>query len=123
MVRAFGWPGVADVLSANPDPAKTLNGIPPGEAVIMLAHEPDYADEVCRLPVDLQLSGHSHGGQIRIPLLPPMYLPPMGKKYVLGTYQVGPLILYTNAGLGTLGIPARLDCPPEITFLTLHAAK
>ena len=55
-------------------------------------------------------------------MLPPLYLPEMAKKYVLGTYQVGPLTLYTNAGLGTIGVPARLNCPPEITLLTLRPA-
>jgi predicted MPP superfamily phosphohydrolase len=44
----------------------------------------------------------------------------MAKKYVLGRYQVGPLTLYTTAGLGTVGVPVRLNCPPEITLLTLR---
>ena len=116
----FWLAGVNDVLSQTADLAKTLRPVPAGEAVILLAHEPDFADEASRFPVDLQLSGHSHGGQIRIPLLPPLYLPPMGKKYILGEYHVGPLTLYTNAGLGTLLIPMRLNCPPEITLLTLR---
>jgi predicted MPP superfamily phosphohydrolase len=90
--------------------------------VILLAHEPDFADEASRFPVDLQLSGHSHGGQIRVPLLPPLYLPSLAKKYILGTYHIGPLTLYTNAGLGTIGVPMRLNCPPEITLLTLRPA-
>lgn len=112
--------GVNDVLSKTADLTKTLRRVPLGEAVILLAHEPDFADEVSRFPIDLQLSGHSHGGQIRIPLLPPLYLPVMAKKYVLGKYQVGPLALYTNAGLGTVAVPVRLNCPPEITLLTLR---
>ncbi|MGA8215249.1 MAG: metallophosphoesterase [Candidatus Sulfotelmatobacter sp.] len=112
--------GVNDVLGRTADLSKALHGVPAGEAVILLAHEPDFADEASQSPIDLQLSGHSHGGQVRIPLLPPLYLPPMAKKYVWGTYRVGPLTLYTNAGLGTLGIPMRLNCPPEITFLTLR---
>jgi len=112
--------GVNDVLGRTADLSKTLHGVPAGEAVILLAHEPDFADEASQFPIDLQLSGHSHGGQVRIPLLPPLYLPPMAKKYVWGTYRVGPLTLYTNAGLGTIGVPMRLNCPPEITFLTLR---
>jgi predicted MPP superfamily phosphohydrolase len=112
--------GVNDVLNKTADLPKTLRRVPAGEAVILLAHEPDFADEAARFPVDLQLSGHSHGGQVRIPLLPPLYLPPLAKKYVWGTYQVGPLALYTNAGLGTFGVPVRLNCPPEITLLTLR---
>jgi uncharacterized protein len=112
--------GVIDVLSRKADLPKTLSRVPAGEAVILLAHEPDFADEASRFPIDLQLSGHSHGGQIRVPLLPPLFLPEMARKYVWGTYQIGPLPLYTNAGLGTVGLPIRLNCPPEITLLTLR---
>ncbi len=114
--------GVNDVISGGADLAHALRGVPSDEAVILLAHEPDFADEASRSPIDLQLSGHSHGGQVRLPLLPPLYLPEMAKKYVLGSYQVGRLALYTNAGLGTVGIPVRLNCPPEITLLTLRSS-
>ena len=117
----FWLAGVDDVLSRTADLSKTLRRVPAGEAVVLLAHEPDFADEASKFPIDLQLSGHSHGGQVRIPLLPPLYLPVMAKKYVMGTYQVGPLPLYTNAGLGTLGVPVRLNCPPEITLITLKS--
>jgi len=117
----FWLAGVNDVLSRTADLSQTLNGIPAGEAVVLLAHEPDFADVASRFPVDLQLSGHSHAGQIRVPLLPPLYLPEMAKKYFHGTYQVGPLALYTTAGLGTISVPVRLNCPPEITLLTLRS--
>jgi len=112
--------GVNDVLSKTADLPKTLRRIPAGEAVILLAHEPDFADQAAKYPIDLQLSGHSHGGQVRIPLLPPLYLPKMAKKYIWGSHQVGSLKLYTTAGLGTIGVPIRLNCPPEITLLTLR---
>jgi uncharacterized protein len=117
----FWLAGVNDVISQTADLSKTLRRVPAGEAVILLAHEPDFADDASEFPVDLQLSGHSHGGQVRIPLLPPLYLPIMARKYVWGTYQVGPLPLYTNAGLGTVGVPMRLNCPPEVTLLTLRS--
>jgi uncharacterized protein len=117
----FWLSGVNDVLSGTADLPATIRGIPPNEAVILLAHEPDFADEAARYPLDLQLSGHSHGGQIRIPLVPPFYLPELAKKYPMGTYQVGPLPLYTNAGLGTVDVPIRFNCPPEITLITLHS--
>ncbi len=116
----FWLAGVNDALSHTADLPGTLKPVPSDEAVILLAHEPDFADQASQYPIDLQLSGHSHGGQVRLPLLPPLYLPEMGKKYVLGTYQVGPLQLYTNAGLGTVGVPVRLNCPPEITLLTIR---
>jgi uncharacterized protein len=112
--------GVSDVLSGTADVPKTLHDVPSGEPVVLLVHEPDFADYVARFPVDLQLSGHSHGGQVRLPFLPPLYLPKLAKKYVSGFYQVGPLNLYTNVGLGTVAVPVRLNCPPEITLLTLH---
>ncbi len=114
--------GVDDVIYGSADLTKTLHNIPASEAVILLAHEPDFADEACKFPIDLQLSGHSHGGQVRIPLLPPLYLPELAKKYIWGSYRVGGLSLYTNAGLGTVNIPVRLNCPPEITLLTLRSS-
>jgi predicted MPP superfamily phosphohydrolase len=118
----FWLSGVNDVLSRTADLSKALRRVPAGEAVILLAHEPDFADEASKFPIDLQLSGHSHGGQVRIPLLPPLYLPEMGRKYILGTYHVGPITLYTSAGLGTVDVPMRLNCPPEITLLTLRSS-
>jgi uncharacterized protein len=117
----FWLAGVTDVLSHSADLPKTLHNVPSTEAAILLAHEPDFADRASKYPIDLQLSGHTHGGQIRLPWLPPLYLPKMGKKYVWGTYQVGPLTLYTNAGLGTIVLPMRLNCPPEITMITLRS--
>lgn len=113
--------GVEDVLTRTADLTQTLRHVPSDEAVILLAHEPDFADQAARFPIDLQLSGHSHGGQVRIPFLRPLYLPAMAKKYVMGTYQVGPLTLYTNAGLGTVDIPVRLNCPPEVTLITIRS--
>jgi len=71
--------------------------------------------------VDLQLSGHSHGGQVRFPLLGAVYLPPMARKYPYGLNQIGRLKVYTNRGLGTIFLPVRFGCPPEITLLTLQS--
>jgi hypothetical protein len=118
----FWLGGVNDVITGNPDLDVTLDPVPGDEATVLLAHEPDFADHVARHPVDLQLSGHSHGGQVRIPLVGPLYLPEMGRKYVWGRYAVGSLTLYTNPGLGTFGLPVRWNCPPEITLLTLRRA-
>lgn len=118
----FWLAGVNDVLSRTTDLDAALHSVPGNEATILLAHEPDYADYVARHPVDLQLSGHSHGGQVRIPLVGPPYLPTLARKYVWGRYHIGGLTLYTNPGLGTLGLPIRWNCPPEITLLTLRRA-
>jgi uncharacterized protein len=119
----FWLSGVSDVLARTSDLDATLASVPRDEATILMAHEPDYADYVARYPVDLQLSGHSHGGQIRLPFLPPFYLPAMARKYYSGLYRVGPLTVYTNPGLGTMGVPIRWNCPPEVTLLTLRSGK
>jgi uncharacterized protein len=112
--------GVDDVLTGKPDLKQALKGVPATEPVVLLAHEPDFADYVSH--TDLQLSGHSHGGQIRIPLVGAPYLPVMGRKYPQGLRKIGPLTLYTNAGIGTIVVPMRLHCPPEITLITLRRA-
>jgi predicted MPP superfamily phosphohydrolase len=95
----------------------------PDVPVILMVHEPDYADTVRQHPrfpmIDVMLSGHTHGGQVRLPLAGPMVLPPMGRKYVEGAFQIGHMQLYVNRGLGTVGLPMRLNCPPEITHITL----
>jgi uncharacterized protein len=119
----FWLAGVDDVLERRADLDATLHHIPADEPVILLAHEPDYADHVAHYSVDLQLSGHSHGGQVRIPFVGALYLPGLAKKYVWGLYKIGALTLYTNPGIGTANIPVRLNCPPEVTLLTLRHAR
>ena len=118
----FWLAGVDDVLSGTSDLKETLHHVPADEAMVLLAHEPDYADRVAHFPVDLQLSGHSHGGQVRVPFVPPLFLPELARKYIWGLYKIGGLTLYTNPGLGTVGVPVRINCPPEITLLTLRCS-
>jgi uncharacterized protein len=113
--------GVDDILDGKPDLGLALKAIPPAEPVVLLAHEPDWADYAAKYPVDLQLSGHSHGGQIRIPFIGAPYLPELARKYPWGLRRIGLLTLYTNSGIGTIRIPVRFDCPPEITLFTLRA--
>jgi uncharacterized protein len=113
--------GVDDVLTGHADVDRALRGVPRDEATLLLVHEPDYADYAAHHPVDLQLSGHSHGGQMRLPFVGPPYLPPLARKYPEGLRRVGSLALNTNCGIGTSYLPVRLNCPPEITLLTLRA--
>ena len=115
--------GVDDVFEKQDDLPKTLAAVPEKEATVLLAHEPDFAEEVAGFPVDLQLSGHSHGGQIVLPWVGPLYLPPLGRRYPKGLHRIAPLTLYTNVGLGTIRIPARWNCPPEVTLITLRAGS
>jgi len=117
----FWVAGVDDIMDGDPDVDLTLRGIPPEEAVVALVHEPDFARQLMRYPVDLQLSGHSHGGQIWLPGIGAPWLPELARKYPRGLYRVGALTLYTNIGLGTIRLPIRLNCPPEITLFTLRS--
>ncbi len=93
------------------------------DAVILLAHEPDYADVVSQHGgVDLMLSGHTHGGQVCLPLIGAPTLPPMGRKYVEGLFAFpGGLQLYVNRGIGAMKLPVRFRCRPEITVITLRS--
>lgn len=98
----------------------------PHEPVVLLCHAPDYADTVLCHPsgssVALMLSGHTHGGQVRLPLVGPLELPTLGKKYVEGWFRLHRLQLYVNRGIGSVGLPFRLNCPPEISLFTLRSA-
>ena len=114
--------GVDDVRQRRADLNRALRLVPADQAVILLAHEPDYADLAAQHPIDLQLSGHSHGGQVRLPVFGPLILPYLGRKYPHGLYQIGALQLYTNRGLGVVAPPVRFNCPPEITLFTLRAS-
>jgi predicted MPP superfamily phosphohydrolase len=113
--------GIDDLLRGLPDLGAALSKIPAGECRILLAHEPDFADVVASTAVDLQLSGHSHGGQIWIPGLGAPWLPPLARKYPRGLHKIGELTLYTNIGIGTIRAPIRINCQPEITLITLRA--
>jgi hypothetical protein len=100
---------------------EVLAHMPDKGAAILLAHEPEFADRSAKTGrFDLQLSGHSHGGQVRLFNLA-MLPVPHGMKYRSGQYQIGKMIQYTNRGLGTGTLPLRINCRPEITVLTLRA--
>ena len=96
--------------------------IPRDECAILLAHEPDFADtSALDGRFDLQISGHSHGGQIVIPYFGPPILPHLGKKYSMGLYQVRDMLQYTNRGVGMIPPYIRFNCRPEITVFTLES--
>ena len=114
--------GVDDHLTNKDDLERVIDQIPAGSSAILLAHEPDYADISSKSGTfDLQLSGHSHGGQICLPYFGSLYLPRYGRKYSSGIYRINGMVLYTNRGLGTSWLPFRYNCPPEIALFTLSA--
>lgn len=115
--------GIEDCIAGRPDLDQALRNVPESDFRLLLAHEPDFADEAARRGIPLQLSGHSHGGQFRLPGLGPIYLPPLGRKYPMGLYRLpGGTQVYTNVGLGVISPPFRLSCRPELTHLTLRSA-
>ena len=112
--------GLDDGIHGDPDVAKALAGAPDGATRLLLAHEPDLADLV--RPdhrVALQISGHTHGGQVRFPLVGALMKPPLGQKYVAGLYRAPACAVYTSRGIGVTGLPFRFLAPPEITLITL----
>ena len=115
--------GLDDVLARRAQLARVVYSLPQdGEAAIVLVHEPDYADTVAfTRRFDLQISGHSHGGQVTAPLLGPLELTNMAYKYVAGLYQVGDMLLYTNRGLGAVPPRVRFNCRPEITIFNIFS--
>lgn len=91
-------------------------------AALLLAHEPDFADTSAATgKFDLQISGHTHGGQVVIPFLGAPILPALGKKYPSGLYEVGDMFQYTNRGVGTDRLAIRINCPAEITIFILES--
>lgn len=113
--------GVDDTMEKLDDLDFVLEQTPEEGAAILLAHEPDFARKSASSGrFDLQLSGHSHGGQIVLPLVGPPVLPPLGRKYPKGFYKIKDMHLYTNRGIGTTSIRLRINCPPEIAVLALQ---
>lgn len=114
--------GLGDQAWGDDDLDALLDRLPPGGPAILLAHEPDVADIAG--PTErfaLQLSGHTHGGQVRPPLLQrPLILPSWGQHYPDGLAQVGGMTVYTNRGLGMIRPWFRFNCRPELTLLELQ---
>jgi predicted MPP superfamily phosphohydrolase len=102
-------------LGAGPDLEGALASVPRDLARVLLAHQPRYAAVASRADIDLQLSGHTHGGQIN-----PGFRPiDLFYRYVAGRYDVGSMQLYVNRGFGTVGPPTRIGALPEITKIVL----
>lgn len=114
--------GIEDTLLGDPKPEQAFAQVPRGAATLALWHEPDAADAAAAFGPFAQLSGHSHGGQIRVAGLGEVAVPAGGRRYPIGHYRVGEMQLYVSRGLGTYRPPLRLNCPPEVTLVTLVAS-
>lgn len=118
--------GLDDFLLGKPQVQRTLQSLRTTDFNILFVHEPDVVDQFMDYPVDLQLSGHSHGGQVRIPFLKPLITTSLANKYIEGLYSFNgkdrSLQLYVNPGIGTTRFPIRLFVKPELTVIQLiHA--
>lgn len=115
--------GIDDVLIGYGDPSIASWGRPDYYNII-LAHEPDLADDVLNYNVDLMISGHTHGRQINLKFFDSYILPPYGKEYISGLYQFHngrEAKLYVNSGIGMTKLPFRFLSPPELTSITLKS--
>lgn len=107
-------------LGPAPSPARAMEGIPDATLRILLAHRPKFARENAALGYDLQLSGHTHGGQ----MLPGQFVVFLFNKYLAGLYQVGKMSLYVTRGTGHFGnAPVRVFAPSEISLLILRSGE
>lgn len=125
LLDGFAVAGIESLYYGRPNLTHALRNVPADMPTILLAHEPDFADLTKRDErVKLQLSGHTHGGQVLFPFLPPLYLPIFGRKYITGLHKIDHLHLYVTRGVGVSHKGRiRFRCPPEISLLTLVNAK
>lgn len=112
--------GFDDVIEGTPDIDKALRGIPKGAYKVALFHSPIFYDSIYT-KVNLSLSGHTHGGQVRIPFLPPIWVPEGSGEYVLGWYEKSQSKMYVSRGIGTSILPIRLFCRPEIVVIDIKS--
>jgi predicted MPP superfamily phosphohydrolase len=107
------WRDVQDLPSALGE--TTMN-----DAVILLSHNPDYVEEIRDHRVGLVLSGHTHGGQVDLPIIGAPVVPSIyGQKYIHGLVQGPATQVFVTRGIGTITPPVRLFCRPEIALITL----
>jgi uncharacterized protein len=114
--------GVDDLWCGKPDIASAVDDATSSDAVLVVSHNPDFAEKLRDTRVGLMLSGHTHGGQliaagIKNPFIPSAY----GDKYSHGLVEAPTTNVYVSRGLGLTGLPVRYNCPPELTLLTLSA--
>ena len=115
--------GFDDPVVGAPDPARALAGIAAGDVAVWLIHGPAYVDTLPKsTPIPAMiLSGHTHGGQIRLPGVT-LYTPPGSGRYVSGWYRDALAPLYVSRGIGTATIRMRFFCRPELPVFTLRRA-
>jgi predicted MPP superfamily phosphohydrolase len=114
--------GVDDPFVGAPDLDAALSGAPPGALRVLLCHAPGFAPNVPPGAVSLMLAGHTHGGQVRLPLLGALWTPGCSGPFEQGLYHVAGTPLYVSRGVGMSLVPVRFLCSPEVTLVTLRTA-
>lgn len=108
--------GFDDATAGSPDVERALAGVPAGVATLALFHSPILFERVAGR-VSLALAGHTHAGQVRLPLLPPLWLPQGSGRFVAGRYDDRGSTLYVSRGVGTSIAPVRFFCRPEVAVV------
>lgn len=118
-------PGLDSIWGGELDPSRTWKNHRSGDPVIALMHEPDVFDHLRENhPLSLQLSGHTHGGQCRVPFIG--YSPAKvkyGRNYIYGHFEKANSQLWVGRGIGTVGLRVRFSCQPELTLLSLRSSS
>lgn len=112
--------GIDDAVLGRPDLSSTYASIPDEAKSLVVWHQPDWAEQSASYGASLQLSGHSHGGQVRLPVIGPVAAPVGGRRFVAGRNLVDGMTVYTSRGVGVYRPPVRFRCPPEVTLITLR---
>lgn len=118
--KAFWLAGVDDPVTKRANLKRTLQGIPPGEPVLLLAHAPSILAQAAKAGIGLVLVGHTHGGQVGIPLLVRLSKYANRSLHMSGLVQEGDTAMYVNRGIGTKTLPVRLLCRPEIALIEIR---
>ncbi|MDQ3713056.1 MAG: metallophosphoesterase [Acidobacteriota bacterium] len=116
---SFWLCGVDDYMVGKTDLRSALRGSFPDEIKILLAHNPKILYRAARATVDLMLSGHTHGGQVKIRNEEKRILP--RRKFASGLYRRKDTQVYITRGIGTVVLPVRFGCPPEVSLIELHS--
>lgn len=116
--------GVDDFWEGSQNLAAALGDAQPGEACVLLSHNPDYVETITDPRVGLVLSGHTHGGQVVLPGIGAPYVPSIyGEKYLHGLVRTPFTQVYVSRGLATVGPPLRIGARPEITLVRLTGSE
>jgi len=115
--------GIDDSLHGSPDLDRAFGQVCTDDPVIALWHEPQFAAQTAEHGAIAQLSGHSHGGQVKFPGVRPVWLPRHGRRHISGLSWANGMRVYTSRGTGIYRPPFRFNCPPEVTLVTLVDAE